>query len=41
MVEDVKLSVAKKENVSFYGRLGGVVPSPKEILEQIRKAGGK
>ncbi len=41
MVEDVKLTVARKENVSFYGRLGGAVPSPKEILERIREAGGK
>ena len=32
MVEDVKLSVAKKENVSFYGRLGGVVPVPAIIF---------
>ena len=40
MVEDVKLSVTNKNNVSFYGRFGGKVPTPVEILEQIRKLGG-
>ncbi len=37
MVEDVKLSVDRKEDVRFFGRLGGVVPSPKDILAEIRK----
>lgn len=37
MVEDVKLSVAHKENVHFYGKLGGKVPTPMEILEQIEQ----
>ncbi|EGO62611.1 3-methyl-2-oxobutanoate dehydrogenase subunit VorB [Acetonema longum] len=37
MVEDVKLTVAHKENVHFYGRLGGVVPTPKEIFQQIKE----
>lgn len=41
MVEDVKLTVPHKENVHFYGRLGGFVPSPKEIFEQIKKLGVK
>lgn len=41
MVEDVKLTVAHKENVHFYGRLGGIVPSPREIFEQIKKMGAK
>lgn len=35
MVEDVKLSVAQKEDVSFYGRLGGFTPTPKELYEKI------
>lgn len=35
MVEDVKLSVEDKEKVSFYGRMGGMVPTPKEIYDQI------
>ncbi|MDI6829389.1 MAG: 3-methyl-2-oxobutanoate dehydrogenase subunit beta, partial [Armatimonadota bacterium] len=37
MVEDVKLSVNGKAEVDFYGRLGGIVPSPNEILEQVEK----
>jgi len=35
MVEDVKLSVAGKAPVIFYGRSGGGVPTVEEILEQI------
>ena len=37
MVEDVKLSVENKRDVRFFGRLGGTTPSPKAVLEQIRK----
>ena len=37
MVEDVKLSVENKRDVSFFGKLGGTTPSPKVILEQIKK----
>ena len=37
MVEDVKLSVEDKRDVSFFGKLGGTTPSPKIILEEIRK----
>ena len=39
MVEDVKLSVENKRDVSFFGKLGGTTPSPKVILEQIKKMG--
>lgn len=35
MVQDVKLAVGN--DVQFYGRTGGVVPTPEEILEQIKK----
>ncbi|QGG49281.1 3-methyl-2-oxobutanoate dehydrogenase subunit VorB [Heliorestis convoluta] len=35
MVEDVRLSVEGRSPVYFYGRCGGVVPDPKEILEQL------
>lgn len=41
MVEDVRLSVPNKDKVHFYGRLGGKVPTPKEIFEQIQKMGVK
>lgn len=35
MVEDVKLAVNGKSNVSFYGRTGGIVPTPEEIIKYI------
>lgn len=39
MVEDVRLSVARDADVHFYGRPPGAgsLPSPEELLEQIRK----
>ncbi|MFZ2330086.1 MAG: 3-methyl-2-oxobutanoate dehydrogenase subunit VorB [Atribacterota bacterium] len=37
MVEDVKLAVKGKSEVSFYGRTGGVVISPIEILQEVKK----
>ena len=37
MVEDVRLAVAGKAPVLFYGRTGGEVPSIEEVLEQIKK----
>jgi 2-oxoglutarate/2-oxoacid ferredoxin oxidoreductase subunit alpha len=35
MIEDVKLAVEGKVPVHFYGRLGGMVPTPEEIVTQI------
>ena len=37
MVEDVKLSVARDAQVHFYGRPPGSLPSPEEVLEEIKK----
>lgn len=37
MLEDVRLAVARRVPVAFYGRMGGVVPFPDEILEEIRR----
>lgn len=37
MVDDVRLAVNGKKPVHFYGRMGGVVPSTEEIIEQVRK----
>jgi len=37
MVEDVRLAVEGRVPVEFYGRMGGVVPLPDEVLAQIRK----
>jgi 2-oxoglutarate ferredoxin oxidoreductase subunit alpha len=37
MVEDVRLAVEGRVPVAFYGRMGGIVPLPDEVLEEIRK----
>lgn len=37
MVEDVRLSVNGRRPVHFFGKTGGVVPTPKGILEKIRE----
>jgi 2-oxoglutarate ferredoxin oxidoreductase subunit alpha len=37
MVEDVKLSVERDAQVYFYGRPPGSLPSPEEVLEEIKK----
>jgi 2-oxoglutarate ferredoxin oxidoreductase subunit alpha len=37
MLEDVRLAVEGRVPVEFYGRLGGMVPLPDEVLEEIRK----
>jgi 2-oxoglutarate ferredoxin oxidoreductase subunit alpha len=37
MIEDVRLSVNGRVPVRFYGRMGGVVPLPDEVLKEIRE----
>lgn len=37
MVEDVRLAVEGKVPVSHYGRMGGIVPTPEEIVEALHK----
>jgi 2-oxoglutarate ferredoxin oxidoreductase subunit alpha len=37
MVEDVRLAVNGKTSVEFYGRMGGMIPQPEDILEKITK----
>ena len=37
MVEDVKLAVCGKKPVHFYGRMGGIVPTPDEVLKEIKR----
>lgn len=37
MFEDVRKAVANKKPVDFYGRLGGMVPFPDEVLDEIRR----
>lgn len=41
MVDDVKLAIDCSRPVHFFGRTGGVIPTPTEILEQIKKIGGQ
>ncbi|MGN1339045.1 MAG: 3-methyl-2-oxobutanoate dehydrogenase subunit VorB [Oscillospiraceae bacterium] len=36
MIEDVKLALECRMPVDFFGRTGGVIPKPSEILEQIK-----
>jgi 2-oxoglutarate ferredoxin oxidoreductase subunit alpha len=40
MVEDVRLAVENKKPVHFFGRTGGMVPTPKEVLAEIVKING-
>lgn len=40
MVEDVKLAVLGRKPVGFYGRTGGIIPTPEEILTKIKEMVG-
>jgi 2-oxoglutarate ferredoxin oxidoreductase subunit alpha len=40
MVEDVQLAVRGKAEVGFYGRTGGIVPTPREVFAEIEKVLG-
>ena len=37
MVDDVKVATECKKPVSFFGRTGGMIPSPDEVLAEIEK----
>ena len=37
-VEDVELAVKGKVPVSFYGKMGGIMPTPEEVVESLEKA---
>ena len=37
MVEDVRLAVNGRVPVEFYGRMGGIVPSPDEVLRALKE----
>jgi len=41
MVEDVRLAVAGRLPVEFYGRTGGMVPGPDEVLAALEKMAAK
>lgn len=35
MIEDVKLAVCGQKPVHFYGRMGGIIPTPQEVYDKI------
>lgn len=37
MVEDIRLAVACKVPVRWYGRLGGIIPEPEEVVAELKK----
>ena len=37
MVEDVRLAVDGRVKVDHYGRMGGVVPTPEEIVVALKE----
>lgn len=41
MVDDVKLAINCSKPVHFFGRTGGIIPKPNEILAKIKEIGGK
>lgn len=41
MLEDVKLAVNGRGEVAFYGRAGGMMPTPAAILDELRKLVGR
>ena len=38
MIEDVQAAVGHDVPVTFFGRTGGIVPTPDEVMEAMRKA---
>jgi 2-oxoglutarate ferredoxin oxidoreductase subunit alpha len=40
MIEDVRLATNCRLPVHFFGRAGGVVPTPDEVLAAINRVGG-
>ena len=40
MVDDVRLAVEGKVPVDFYGRTGGIIPTPKEVYDKIVELNG-
>ena len=40
MIDDVKLAIDCSRPVEFFGRTGGIIPTPAEVLENIKKLAG-
>lgn len=41
MVDDLRLAAAGAVPVEFYGRTGGMIPTPKDVAAKLREMGGK
>jgi len=41
MVDDVRLAVEGRAPVEFYGKTGGVIPTPQDVLKKIKQMDGK
>ena len=37
MIEDAKLATRCRIPISFFGKMGGVMPLPEDVLEEIRR----
>lgn len=37
MIDDVRISVNGRQPVYFYGRAGGIIPGPDEVIGEIKK----
>ena len=40
MIDDVRLATECRLPVAFFGRTGGVIPTPAEVLAEIEKLAG-
>jgi 2-oxoglutarate ferredoxin oxidoreductase subunit alpha len=40
MIDDVRLAINCSKPVSFFGRTGGVIPTPNEVYDKIIELGG-
>lgn len=41
MVEDIRLAVNGRADVHFFGRTGGIIPSPDEVIEKVKQIAQK
>jgi 2-oxoglutarate ferredoxin oxidoreductase subunit alpha len=37
MIEDVRLAACGRVPISFFGKVGGLVPLPEDVLAEIKK----
>jgi len=37
MIDDVRLAVGTEFNTTHFGRMGGVIPTPNEVLEALEQ----